>query len=991
VAVEMTGNRVRVKGVNFGQALVTVTHPKLEGYSKKIIVIVMAGDTSLVYLTTKQNFVVLEKGGYQAVEVELAGYSDVNSRNYIWSTDDHDIISISDSGSSAVITAKNITKTAKIMVQHISCIEYPLYIYVRVTEKNTSNPVYITTPNNIVSIKEGSGIQVKANLANGGGHELSQFTWSSNDRNLIELNYSGDTAMVKGLTPGTARIQIWHPSSLNSITMLVVVEPQEPNNGIYIATDSQLIEMTTAESQRLIRARLVGGTPEDVYGFQWQISSFSSVLKQGGGQSYQPVSILANADACYVQPVQGKYEGEAIITISHPKTGYKLDIKVIIADATDINFAQSYITINQYEQVVLNLTAPANGALNLNVDNKQVVNVYATNTMCVLEGLQEGTTIVRISNVSGTKSDELVVRVNKVDLTGYAYIYVLEGLMWNKTLKDKQYINIQIRGAKNEDDEIKLLNALGVSISNTGILRISNDGGKNRGSDNKWTWKIEIEAIATGISEVQFKIPETDTLLGIYPDLKNVIKKVYFKINEGENIYSVDKSSIQMFETSMGEMITATIDMGKSGGLKADQIQWVANDLTIIEIVQKIPPNNESGVSIVHINALKAGKTWIDVKFGTAVTKIVFIDVAPIEYVKTDKSTISISPGKEEKFIIYSNPNNEEITFYADSNIGIDKIEGRPAGTDEAWTRLNKFICGKNGYEIKVLGSELEGTVRLTFTMEKTQKKSMVTVSNIKNYYVRWIGKSSLRFQPDEPETGEKVKIFYECNPAGDWLEFNGGNFYDKYFKVICDETCIEDYTENGVTKQTKYIKLIRNQKDDNGNYYYASCSLDKSNTESGPLPFRTKQTGQQAELPVYIYYEKIDISWKKNASHKPGSKSNFDEATYAISLAPDNDNELRIDLAVPDEIQRSAITWKEYQKPGGITINWEHTKGIGGNALGFRISRAKFSDEKYNPLLSTMTKSVYMGVLTVKYEYYNGNSNRTVFERKFLVYANYY
>jgi hypothetical protein len=136
---------------------------------------------------------------------------------------------------------------------------------VRVTEKNTGNPTYITTPNNIVAIKEGgAGIKIKANLVNGGGEELSLFNWTTNNRNIIELNSANDEALVKGIAQGTALINIWHPSGLNSINVLVVVEPQEPNNGIYITTENQLIEMATNETQRIVRARLVGGEPEDM-------------------------------------------------------------------------------------------------------------------------------------------------------------------------------------------------------------------------------------------------------------------------------------------------------------------------------------------------------------------------------------------------------------------------------------------------------------------------------------------------------------------------------------------------------------------------------------------------------------------------------------------------------------------------------------------------------------------------------------------------------
>jgi len=1041
VSVNTVGNKIQIKGVNFGQALISITHPKVPGFIKKIIVIVMSGDTSLVYLTTKQNFVQLEKGNFQAVEVELVGYNDIQNRNYIWSTDDGDIISINDSGKTAVVTAKNIARTARIMVQHISCLEYPLYIYVRVTEKNASNPVYITTPNNIVSIKEGAGIQVKANLVNGTGQELSQFVWSTANTNLIELNYAGDSALIKGLKSGTAQVQIWHPSSMNTISMLVLVEPLEPNNGIYIAIDNQLIEMTTKESQRLIKVRLIGGEPEDVYGFQWQITNFSSVTKQLNGTSYQPITILSNADNCYIQPVTQKYEGEAVITVSHPKTSYKLDIKVIIADATEIKFAQAYITINQFAQHMVSITAPGNGALNLTVQQPNnldpIISAYATNTMCVIEGLKEGTAIVRLSNASGTKSDELVVRVNKISLTSYAYISITGNTLINKTLTEKQTVQVQIKGAKNEEDEERLMNAMINTISNETVIGVSKDWGKARGTDKVFTWTLEVVMKGVGSSELVFSVPDNTAnaaLLATYPDLKGAVKKVYLKVSEGDNVFGVDRSDIQMYQGGVGEMVIATVDTLRSGGIQATDIRWEikypeGDHNEIITLDMTMPANNETGASAIMVNATNyTGSCWIEVHFSYKATKIITVRVNPVEFIIANPTSITIGPGLKQEILVISNPNDKDITIEFDSNVGVNTaVRGKPNNAGSNFNTLpgGGFRTGKDGYIIEVTGSDFQGSVRMMLKMVGTNRQTMITITNVKNYYVRWADKQSLRFRPDTPENSIEVKAYYECNPITDVLELQTPeNLINLFFnkKDMMGEDSFGKYVWLRPPVSEGY----------DGAFYRAGSYVENGDGGRPSLRFKTRDTKQDIFLPVYIYYDKIDVEWQKMTNKLPAPyqsdvfndpRFKFDPVTYALQVPYINNvnYKMRINLKVPFLLDSNgkptavrnpamikAVTFSEKQSNGidnpdkaGLIEQYRDqfaiTKGIDSDGEPyFTIQRNGLTKNEtaQNPVYDSakpQTGVTYCGVLDVQYQYNIGGNEDATFHRKFLVYAAHY
>jgi len=789
---------------------------------------------------------------------------------------------------------------------------------------------------------------------------------------------------VKGITPGTALINIWHPSSLNSLNVLVVVEPLEPNNGIYITTDSQLIEMTTGENQRIVRARLVGGVPEDIYGFQWQVTQFSSV---GTGQSIQPITILANADTCYIQPVAAKYEGEATITISHPKTSYKLDVKVLITDATEVKFSQPYITMDQYSQVTVPITAPVNGGLNVAIQQSAtspVIQVYAASTMCVLDGLREGTAIVRISNVSGTKSDEMVVRVNKVNLNGFAYINILDRTIWTKTLRQTQQVSVQILGAQTETEQQQILQKLEVTISNSQVLSIKQDWGRSR-VGQVWTWELEIEAIKTGAAEVEFYIQDTAANASIfekYPDLKGMVKKIYFKVNEGNNVYSVDKSDIQMYEGSVGEMITASIDIGVERNILAENIQWSVHYpagetkkiVTIDECRTPANPNNTAGNFYIRVNAEDVGSCWIEANFGNKEIKVITIKVNPVDYIRTDRTTIQIGPDIPEYFTIFANPPTAKITYQANGNMGIkEDLYGRPNGSDDSvpWTKISEFYAGANGYTIKVIGSELQGSVRLTFSMPDRGKSTQIFITNLKNYYARWIDKQSLRFTPDEPDMPtEKTKIYYETNPIDDDLENNSDNSFDTYFKI-----------NKGADSNGRFIWLSR---PDTNKDYFPPCIYDQR------VQFKTVKTNQILKLSVFVYYDKIDVKWK------PGSTniySEFDDVTYAIKLAKGDPVKIKLDTEPPGNAARiKAISWVYSEggktEPAGVTANFNDINAAERLLTVYGDLELYTGDD--DPGIGVHTGTDYKGILEVKYQYSQGGTP-VQFTRKFLIYAKRY
>jgi hypothetical protein len=970
-----------------------------------------AGD--LIYLTTRQNFVVLEKGNYQQVEVDLVGFTDINNRNYIWNTDDWDVISLNDSGKQAVITAKNTAKTAKITVMHVACPEYPLYIYVRVTDKLSAKPVYITTGNNILSIKEGGSMQIKAALVNGGGHELSQFQWSAGDKSIIELNYSGDTAMIKGIKAGMAQVAIWHPSSLNSINVIVIVEPNEPSNGIYITTDSLLVEMATTDKQRLIRARLVGGNNEDIYGFQWSVTQYQSVMRKGDGTSFQVVNMNANADMCFIYP-HGEggvyFEGDAVLTIRHPKTSYKVDVRIVVTDGTDIAFEKAYVTINQFAQETIAVNASSSGKLSYTSTNNRIVTAEGTNKLCVINGLEAGTAIIIASNMSGTKSAELIVRVNAVDLNNYYYLETSKNIEIINTKDSHKTIEGVVKDARTGAINEKLTGQLKWKIKESdqakGVVRLSN----STNSAGVVTHNgVTLYPLKAGDIELIFGFfNPADPLFDEYPTLKDNCagKTIYVRVEQASSQFILSSSVISMSEADPpvdawaridGEDPPPKYDDWKNGG----DIFWSSDKPEVVQVVYNDKLMDRCNVKL---EPKSPGSAQIHVAYGGS-EQIIAVAVSPNSFVKSTESSFSVMPDISHTFVVTSNPKDKNITLVFDSNQWVE-IKSRPVrmkGFEEEWGDAPQVFKTQNaaqlaeststnvieGYEFKVKGGVYEGVTTMMFEMRDTGKKMNVIITNVKGYFVNWVGKSQMRFRPNETKQ-DVLRLEYTIVPFYDELE----GIEEKEFRIVPGKQVRmvngkEQFDDDGhEIVEKRWIDFIRPHKEQSHELeqYFGTCGKT--------VRLFSKINKVPVDLDVFIYHETIPIQWKRGeveyisasqAKLTPNGKiSSYDAVNYSAIIG--DYEKMAIDMIISGDYAGHQIIVKKPDNYNSGMINFYDKNNLG-VYIDYR-SGAAINDLETTSGGNVIKSVKLLTVLKLEYSYYNGLFDRTVFYKNILVYG---
>jgi hypothetical protein len=1013
VEAKLVANVLVVKGNRFGQTQLTISHDAVPSMQKRVLVLILSGDSDLVYLTTTQNFNVVQKTEYVTINVDLVGYDDYDSRNFEWLNDNPDLISINYSGKTAVVQGLD-TGTAKIVVYHRYC-HYVLNIYVRVTEQTFESPVYVTTPNNIVSIKRNESMTVQASLVNGQPYETQQFQWSTNDGHLIELQASGNTARIVGKGVGTAMVSIGHPSSLNVITILVVVEETADNLSVYIvSSDSLLVEMSTAETQRRVTARLTGANPGDEFGLQWTISNYSSLVKNPDtGQSYPVVSILANGDTCYIQPVRvtgyGIMEGEAIITVKHPKTSHRLDFKVVMTDNTEIKFQESYITMTEKETKTVIVQSPANRVIRYSSSDKNIVEVDGTNSMCILKAKKYGTAIIIAYDLGGTKSDQIIVSVSELKFDR-PYINAQTFVMLNRQQPQGMVISAKLLNAK-DDSEISggYGQNLYWTVDNAGRVTLAG-GHKNTNYPlpfNGYLFgsEIGIQPGNVGDAVITVKYYHNDPnheSYQKYPELKNAELKIYVRVNTSGTSVVVDPSVFTLdWGQAEGRIVTAKVT-GESGVDYEKEIRWESDDEYIARVIPTGSNNHESVAMVVPYSTVDAekaksepvlirayyekdGKQTAD--YGTAT-----VVVAPRRILGTSLSSVSVNPDSNRTFTtvkddgnadIYCFPEDEQLLVTASNNVYF--TYSYKEEFNEEKQKMNRTLI--------IWGTPLEGSGNIILTGKTYGLTAQILVVNSRNQNIFWQNGDTVRLQPNE-----KTEKLYLLMPEEYELQLD--NAITSGGKVTVDGRDVSGTsTTVADLKLTKIANTGNNQF--NKGYTVESSGLSGEYTIMFDVMENGKKVDTLGKQIIYIYvgYKNLIVDFSAENINRSNIQNNFN-STYDKTQSS-----IRL-VGVKEGMYDYGIIMRVTAKSGiyeekNINISRAELKDPTTTHRFFRNPEGKnneaylylweFPSEINRALSGKLYKVGFLGVLEITYDYYGYNGHVENQVKNFLLYHDQY
>jgi hypothetical protein len=373
---------------------------------------------------------------------------------------------------------------------------------------------------------------------------------------------------------------------------------------------------------------------------------------------------------------------------------------------------------------------------------------------------------------------------------------------------------------------------------------------------------------------------------------------------------------------------------------------------------------NNDGNKILRLKALSEGVSIVRAEFNKTTPVECTIYVEKQKALNIEKNHIAILPNEiiEIKYSVLPAEPESEVKLWMDFEEYLDIIDinGNVLQSD---VYKNRIISGGM---IRIRGKKKEGFTKIKLTNFGIEK--MITVNTNYRYAFYMPEQQVIRGKPGSIVTA-KYNIFPEFDPVR--YKSGGGN----------SQNWIVNPANLAIDRNQQIIRMT-----------LGNCGYTKMIFESD----YNSAIGLNLEIPVFVYYEKINLSWI-GRNNNAADKSWMDPARNVIYIA--DGEKFRVDY--------ERINYPLNMSARGYTgSNVLFTPGSGGT----EYMQARFKNEsrpvvivRVNDYIElsdntpenyrSMTKAdslvdvQYAGTLEVKYAYYTGRETPDNFVKQFMVY----
>lgn len=670
--INSNGQYCTVSAKTEGYARIKVTHSK-SVYPYYIGVYVINDISNISYITTNQNILSLNKAdGAKNLKVEMVKPTIENYRStFNWEIlDGADCISILSSNEQASVTPlKSGIATIRVTNTTAGAL-YPLDINVRVIE--IVDNVYIDVDTVIILSGEESktltaklvGIKENAEYSN----DDFIFEFEDPNQNICSGIQFSNTFNIQGLRNGSTTLFVKHPKAEYKRQVLVITENQladSVDSSCYITTSQNYIKTKVGADDTILNVLLKGGSDEDANNFTFNVihraidgsgkeviklnTTNGNVTSKMAAQSYTPGSAI-------LTPL---FEGEAVITVSHPKSFYPLEILVKVLNKDALLIEPLYLTGEGIITFLNNETKTYNVSLSGN--NKKLNDDSNVSWEC------DNSKINLIAN--GTEAR----LTSKVTGNNVSHIYISHPKVEN--IKDVLVIT-----ADTDEDlrNIKALysNKLYMSINKGSSTKciVSSFGYDYDETFSGISWTSSNPSIAT--VEYSPEDPLIGNVIGLSAGVTKITCKYYdqtvtFTITVYPENYVIDSlEKVKYLTTSQNVINLKSIGLSKSinvvgNGLAASEknnLLWTCNDSSIA----RVTANGVSGT----ITGLSEGETEIVISHPESSNRLTIYVRIGDEYVSANEPVTYIAANTDLVAIKKDDP-QFELSAYLVKSIGV--------------------------------------------------------------------------------------------------------------------------------------------------------------------------------------------------------------------------------------------------------------------------------------------------------------------------------
>jgi len=725
-----SNGNITIKEVNNGTAEITVKYRGIDLPLTLYIVVQDQFKTGSSYLTTGQNYVIINKFNTTLVNVNLVNYTEPDSGKFSWYSENPSIAYVVGNGQAVQILGMDVGVT-KVVVKHPLSFN-ALEILVKVIPSGKSEEVcYLTTGDNVIEtyISAAQG-QIGVNKVGGTTNAINA-TWSVDNPSIVSVLGNNDIGYYTARKEGVARITV-SDHEAGSLSIVVIVRKRKPGE-LYLSTDSAIIQVTPNSSNNTIKVELSDADETDEMNFRWEIYTQLPSSIDVARNSGSVVGIYAMGSRC---SVNGIYTGTARLKVTHPKAAEALFILVQVTHFKNMNFSQKNIDMEIDDMQFVALETPDyedyTGRVKYISDNPSVCTVYGTGKAVLVSSYMAG----RAKVTAYVEDTDLLaeVEINVLAEKNYEEPYIITPKT-TFVLNPRELpfmVNAQMYGfGVNDQDWDSLI--WEVKNDSAEIIKIypENAGAANRSVGRSIQVVVQNKPY-TGVENCIIEIS--------CPHITNRIKTIFVQVSEDSNAFSLAKYDITMQSNDMAELICNIL-----GGKTRDyeEVVWMAEP-DFLDPTKEIVRIMGGGKN-VHLLAVNDGVTQITAVY-RGMIRVCQVKVKSSVFIGFQYQNFLTFPGERKKD--------------KDGKISLLEIyyEVRPVNAFIQWmdtdTDFNNKTANVSYTNAKDDGS---GTGRGSILIDPVREGSfsIVAVSNQKNARVNIIVKNDFQFRLDRYEIDE--------------------------------------------------------------------------------------------------------------------------------------------------------------------------------------------------------------------------------------------
>ena len=389
----------RIRGIKEGMAYVTISHKKA-AYEAQILVIVSPASAANYSISVGESIIQMKpNGNSKTISATLVNGDTADKYNFKWSLDNYDVVDISSTANTAIITPKQQGQVT-LTVSHPKS-AYDQQIIIKVSEYTQFG---FGTTSKIITEGKSTFINMQVPVTAVKCH----VEYESTSPLVATAQGTSSVCQLTALKPGTttikAKLVATATNAVQATADLLVSVEEGSANLIYITAPTTIHTMERGTNKTL-SATLTGSgvIATDQQNLKWESADPNIVTLRGASTTG-----IVTGQSAYVEAVKS---GETTITVSHDKSDTALVFYIIVPGEEEktVSLNKTYIIVEK--GVGVDLTASIAGGKtddynNITwtadkVDGENIVRLLGSGKTVQVYGLAPGVSTVRAQLPNG--------------------------------------------------------------------------------------------------------------------------------------------------------------------------------------------------------------------------------------------------------------------------------------------------------------------------------------------------------------------------------------------------------------------------------------------------------------------------------------------------------------------------------------------------------------------------------------------------------------